>query len=120
MGYATPKLNYAHQHKKAEQVMNEIHNAGWDLAINELHLSIHRKHAVNWWTKCEEQNTVFDLAIDCKDKMEYFIPLFVVQGRLCNLSTKKNCAYISHLHNIEETHCSSGSNGTLQVRFIYF
>jgi hypothetical protein len=28
LGYATPKLNYAHQHKKGEQVMNKIHNAG--------------------------------------------------------------------------------------------
>jgi len=28
LGYATPKLNFAHQHKKAEQVMNKIHNVG--------------------------------------------------------------------------------------------
>ena len=78
MGYATPKLNFAHQHKKAEQVMNIIHNDGWDLAINELHLSIQRKDTVNWWTKCEEQNIVFDLDVDCKDKMKCFISVFIL------------------------------------------
>jgi hypothetical protein len=118
LGYATPKLNYAHQHKKEEHVMNKIRNAGWDLAIKELHLSIQSKYTVNWRTKREEQNIVFYL--DCKDKMECFIYVFTVLGRLCNLGTKQNCAYISPLHNTEETHCSSGSNATLQVRFIYF
>jgi len=43
----------------------------------------------------------------------------VVLGRLCNLSTKKNCVCITHLYNTEETHCSSGSNETRQVSFIY-
>jgi hypothetical protein len=80
--------------------MNKIHNAGGDLAINEVHLAIQRKGTVSWWTKFGEKNIVFDLEIDCKDKMECFISVYIVLGRLCNLSTKKNCACISHLHNI--------------------